>query len=286
MKRIISLFIGILMLVSSLGVFTSCGKAPEFFEIEARLRELVDASYEINDIFFGYGLPVYERVYDPRENTEVIIDEETDTRTYYYEINDKELGRVIAYRSSYIDPYSYAQVVKEKDETRTLLYENGNIFAYALENYVEPHRDFYYSENDPDGYNYVTSQSKYQSISQIKEAAEKVYSMDYLESLYEYQFDGTVVKSGETLTSSTARYMEYEDEDGIITLMMSNTYDPLVKEKRIYDFSTAKIVRPKRKDFVTISIDSYLESKPDERLNVNLTMILQDGVWMLDSGTY
>ena len=64
MKRIISLFIGILMLVSSLTVFTSCGKAPEFFEIEARLRELIDASYEINDIFFGYGLPVYEHIYE------------------------------------------------------------------------------------------------------------------------------------------------------------------------------------------------------------------------------
>ena len=286
MKRIISLFIGILMLVSVLTAFTSCGKAPEFFEIEARLRELVDASYEINDIFFGYGLPVYERVYDPREKTEVIIDEETDIRTYYYEINDKELGRVIAYRSSYIDPYSYVQVVKKKDESRTPVFENGKVFAYELENYVEPHHDFYYSDNDPDGYDYVTAESKYQSIEQIKEAAEKVYSMDYLESLYEYQFDGTVIKSGETLTSSTARYMEYEDEDGIITLMVSNTYDPLVTEKRIYDYSTAKIIRPKRKDFVTISIDSYLESKPDERLNVKLTMILQDGVWMLDSGTY
>lgn len=286
MKRIISLFIGILTLISSLTVFTSCGKAPEFFEIEARLRELIDASYEINDIFFGYGLPVYEHIYDPRETTKVIIDEETDTRTYYYEINDETLGRVIAYRSSYIDPYSYVQVVKEKDETRTLVFENGSVYAYALENYVEPHYDFYYSTNDPEGYDYVTAESNYNSIEEIKAAAEKVYSMDYLGSLYESLFDGTVVKAGTTLTSNTARFMEYEDEDGVVTLMMSNTYEPLVKEKRIYDLSTAKIVRPKRKDFVTISIDSYLESKPNERLNIKLTMILQDGVWMLDSGTY
>ena len=286
MKRIISLFIGILILVSSMTVFTSCGKAPEFYEIEGRLRELIDASYEINDIFFGYGLPVYEHVYDPRETTKFIINEETDTRTYYYEINDETYGRVIAYRSSYIDPYSYVQVVKEKDESRTLVFENGSVYAYALENYVEPHYDFYYRESDPDGYDYISADSKYQTIQQIKAAAEQVYSMDYLESLYESLFDGTVVKSGTTLTSNTARFMEYEDEDGIVTLMMSNTYEPLVKEKRIYDFSTAKIVRPKRKDFVTISIDSYLESKPDERLTIKLTMILQDGVWMLDSGTY
>ena len=274
------------MLATALTAFTSCGKAPEFSEIEARLRELIDASYEINDIFFGYGLPVYERVYDPHETTEVIIDEKTDERTYYYEINDKELGRVIAYRSSYNDPYSYVQVVKEKDEIRTLVFENGSVYAYALENYVEPHYEFYYKKSDPDGYDYISADSKYQTIQQIKAAAEQVYSMDYLESLYESLFDGTVVKSGTTLTSNTARFMEYEDEDGIVTLMMSNTYEPLVKEKRIYDFSTAKIVRPKRKDFVTISIDSYLESNPNERLNIKLTMILQDGVWMLDSGTY
>ena len=68
--------------------------------------------------------------------------------------------------------------------------------------------------------------------------------------------------------------------------MQSNTYEPLVTERRIFDLATAQIVRPKRSDFVTVSVESYLESKPNERVTVKLTMILQDGVWLLDSGTY
>ena len=273
------------MLFGTITLFSSCG-APEFHEIEPRLRELIEESYGINEILFGKGLPVYEHVYDPRETTKVIIDDESGTRTYYYEIDDKTLGRVIAYRSSYADPYAYVQVVKEKDGSRELVYENGTVYAYALENYTEPHYDFYYSAKDPEHYDYVTADSPYQSINGIKDAAQKVYSKDYLDSLYESLFDGTVVQAGTTLTSSTARYMEYADEDGVITLMQSNKYEPLITEKRIFDLSTAKIVRPKRSDFVTIELESYLESTPDDRLAVRLTMILQDGVWLLDSGTY
>ena len=273
------------MLLCSIPLFSSCG-IPEMSTLEPRLRELIDASYEINEVLFGNGLPTYERVYDPRETTKVIIDEETDTRTYYYEINDKTLGRVIAYRSSYGDPYTYVQIVKKKDTARECVFENGKVFAYAIEDYTEPHYDFYYTSGDPEDYDYITEDSPYHSINEIKDAAEKVYSKDYLESLYQSLFDGTVVKAGTTLTSNTARYMEYESEDGLISLMQSNKYEPLVTERRIFDLSTARIVRPKRSDFVTIEVDSYLESSPESHLTVRLSMIQQDGVWLLDSGTY
>lgn len=285
MKRILSAFLCLLMLVP---VFSGCGKAPEYSEIEGRLKELIEQSYAINEIFFGNGLPTYERVVDPRESTEVIVDNENGTRTYYYEIKDETYGRVIAYRSSYANPFTYVQVLREPDSTRTPVYEDAEkkVYAYALEGYVEPHYDFYYSSEDPENYDYITSDSPYKSIAAIKEAAEKVYSKDYLESLYQSLFDGTATQAGTTLTTSSARYYEYTDEDGITTLMQSNTYEPLVTERRIFDFTTAKIIRPKRADFVTISVESYLESKPNERVTVKLTMILQDGVWLLDSGTY
>ena len=48
-----------------LPAFVSCSKPPEYSEIEARFKELVEASYAINDIFFGEGLATYERVYEP-----------------------------------------------------------------------------------------------------------------------------------------------------------------------------------------------------------------------------
>ena len=269
-------------------VISGCSKAPEYSEIEGRLKELIEQSYAINEIFFGNGLPTYERVVDPRESTQVIIDNEKETRTYYYEIDDKVFGRVIAYRSSYANPYEYVQVLRAPDPARTPVYENAEkkAYAYALEGYVEPHYDFYYSSEDPEHYDYITAESPYQSISAIKEAAEKVYSKDYLESLYQSLFDGTAMQTGNTLTTSSARYYEYTDEEGVTTLMQSNTYEPLVTEKRIFDLTTAQIIRPKRADFITISVESYLESKPSERVTVKLTMILQDGTWLLDSGTY
>ena len=110
-------------------IFTSCSKPPEYAEIEARFRELVEASQEINMIFFGEGLPTYERVYDPAMTTQVIIkkdpnDPEKEIRTYYYEIKDKSLGRVIAFRSSYLSPFEYVQVLTSKDTTRTSYYED------------------------------------------------------------------------------------------------------------------------------------------------------------------
>ena len=83
----------------------------------------------------------------------------------------------------------------------------------------------------------------------------------------------------------TARYIEYEDASGTRWFMKSNTYKALVTEKRLYDFSTAKMVRPKNGKYVTIQIESYLESAPENRLTVRLGLRLQNGEWMLDSAT-
>lgn len=361
MKKLIALILTLLMLAASL---TSCGKPPEFSEIEGRLRELIEASYEINALFFGEGLPTYERVSDPKDNMQIlrekdgsrvtyyyelsdtsfgrvvayriatltysfaqilsepdtareaiftdaekgiyvyaadytppenakkpekienIKDEKADTITYYYEFTDATLGRMVAHRTSDVG-YTYVQVQNTPDPTRTAAYENvtDGVYAYELP-YTEPSYDFYYTAGDPHDYDYVRRDAKYYSISQMKEAAEQVYSKDYLAAVYLGVFEGTALNDDENLDHLSARYYEYTNDVGVMSLMKSNTYKPLVTEKRIFDLSTAKIVRPKRKNFVTIEVESYLESTPDRRETVKLTMILQDGVWMLDSGTY
>lgn len=48
------------MLLSCCVFFTSCG-APEIDEIYDRVVELIEASYEVNTVFYGPGLPVYSR---------------------------------------------------------------------------------------------------------------------------------------------------------------------------------------------------------------------------------
>ena len=75
-------------------------------------------------------------------------------------------------------------------------------------------------------------------------------------------------------------------ETDTAALMESNIYEPLISETRYYDFSTAKIVKPGSSKLVNIEVESYVNSKPDERITVRVTMVLQDGEWYLDSGTY
>ena len=295
MKKIISVIICVILLIPT---FSSCSRKPELSALLPRLEELINEAEEVNEILFGEGLPVYEHIEDPMNNlifhTEKTTDEngkEIEISYYYYVVPDSRYEyKIIAFRKSEAptSSYTYVRVVNEPEEKGVLVYkhEKTKIYAYLLEGYIEPEYEYFYTEEDPEDYDYVRAESKYQSISAIKEAAEVVYSKDYLDSLYESLFDGTVVQAGTTLTSNTARYMEYSDEDGSISLMQSNKYEPLVTEKRIYDLSTASIVRPKNGKFVTIELESYLESKPDERLTVRLTMVLQDGEWYLDSGTY
>ncbi len=358
------LLLGVLCLCLTLPLFFSCSKPPEFSEIRDRFCQLVEASYEINGIFFGEGLPTYERVTDPRETTELYVKEATGEKFYYYELQDGTYGRIIAYRlmldrSVYVDPesgvkyfyypiydkdYGKITVVKSSDgkqeyylqmtdapkdgvtadyadeakgvwgyllsdfsynseygEHYTYLQvtdhpvggevepvfadEAESIYCYPLKNYVEPVYESYYNDTDPTDYDYVRMESKYHSINQIKAAAEQVYSKEYLASIYDAQFVGTVAADS-SVSGLFARYMEYTDDMGNMSLMKSNTYKPLISETRLYHFDTAKIVKPANKNFVTVSVDSYLPSNPDSILNVTVTMVLQDGVWMLDCATY
>ncbi len=364
-SSIIRAFCGILGILLLLCSLSSCSKPPEFSEIRERFEELVLASGEINTIFYGVGLPTYERVTDPRETTKTYQKEATGEIFHYYELTDEVYGRVLAYRlflenSVYVDPqsgtkyfyyqifdvtygrimvaksadgekeyylqlldeakqdvipdyidaeqgiygyllsdfsydrnykeesaYAYVQVVSTADSGRTAIYadEAEGIWCYLLPEYKEPVFESYYSEDDPTDYDYVTVDSPYGSIDQIKMAAEAVYSEEYLSSIYNSLFVGTV-GADQSLIGLSARYMEYTDENGSMSLMMSNTYRPLISETRQYLFDTATIIKPANSEFVTIAVDSYLPSKPDEILNVTVTMVLQDGVWLLDQPTY
>ena len=111
-----------------------------------------------------------------------------------------------------------------------------------------------------------------------------MYSKGYLDAIYTTMFVGGT-GNGDA-NEFSARYIEYADGEGNVSLMKSNKYDPLISEVRVFDFDTAEMIKPSNGEFVTISIESYLPSAPQNRLTVKLTMILEDGVWMLDSATY
>ncbi len=302
MKRIITSILAICLLaLTALGA-VSCGRPPKYAEIEARFIELVEASYEINKIIFGEGLPTDARIYDPWQNMKTYErkDENGNVLTnasgkplygYYSFFTDEVYGDMLVYRDGATAPTVYLEVDEglRFGEKRVYLSEQSGLSFYESD-YAPPENIRYYSESDPDNYDYVAQSSAYQSIEQIKMAAEQIYSLDYLnDSVYEWLFTGVVSADEKSnLEGLSARYIEYSnsDEGTAVTLMKSNTYGAIVTETRKFDFSTAKVVKPGSKKLVNIEVETYLESAPEQRVTVKVTMVKVDGVWYLDSGTY
>ena len=61
MKRTVSLLLLLCLLFCAVGLFGCAKKAPKLEEIYDRVVYLVEASYELNVIFYGEGLPYYDR---------------------------------------------------------------------------------------------------------------------------------------------------------------------------------------------------------------------------------
>ena len=214
MKRFLSLFLAATLLLSVAVSFSACGgRAPKIEEIYDRVVELIESSYEINDIFYGQGLPYY----------------------------DRELP---VYKEIYSD--------------------------YTKLGYVEH-------------YNIVSNQAKFRSISGIKYAAEQVYSLALLESsVYPAAFEGVVISDAITgVHSSDARYLESND-DLYILMEEENTHHPA---RLVYDYATMKIVKPSNNERVLVSITAWEEHTPELKLQTRISLVLQNGLWMLDSLT-
>ncbi len=303
-RKVISAALVLCICAASCLSLAGCSNPPEYSEIEGRFIELVEKSYEINKVLFGEGLPTDERIYDPWSNMETYVRRDAEGNElyasngmpllgYYYYAEDEAYGKIIAYKDGYNAEIVYLQVLEKEDESREAVFVNTDKNWYYYEtDYTPAPVDRYYGPTDPVDYDYVSAESEYQTVAQIKVAAEQVYSKDYLEStVYTSLFTGAIVDAGEeiSLAGLSARYIEYMDTvsaDSTTYLMQSNTYKPLITETRVFDFATARVVKPGNAELVNIEIETYLPSLPENRLNVRVTMVLQDGQWYLDSGTY
>lgn len=351
MKKIFVTLICVILIVLSI---TSCSKPPEYSEIEARFRELIEASYDVNELLFGKGLPVYEKVY---ENVfSVWQDKENDKVYYYYELRDENLGSLLGYRVNEVTFYvltddtldaelvdtvsgkkcyridyddseidakdkkvessadaktgetryyytfedsTYGKIYEYRQQKMKYLqklnfakdgeepvYSAGGVYYYPVD-YKEPTYDFYYDEDDPEGYSYVKLDCDFVTVDQIKAYVETVYSADYLSGIYEMLFTGIVISEDYESGKQGARYYTYEDEDGQTWLLSLDDYEITLEKRRIFDFSTAKVVKPGNKDFVNIEIEFYPEGEPDNRDTGVISMVRQaDGKWYLDTPTY
>lgn len=211
MKKIICLALALTALVS----LVSCGaNPPELSEVKDELVGLIEASYEVNEIFFGEGLPTYERG-------------------------------------------------GEYDREYKLYNENDSEFAY---------------------YEYVTQDCGYYFTDQIKWAAEKVYTKEYLDGIYTMAFDGYADDNTGAVT--TARYLDANGWLMQFAFGEKDSFDQLDGKKRRFDFDSMEIVKPYSAGTLNVSVDSYLEGTETERLNIMLHFKKTDEGWRLDSPTY
>ena len=60
MKRTVCLIMATVLLLPMVLSMTACSEPPSLDDVRDRVIALVEASHEINDIFYGKGLPVYE----------------------------------------------------------------------------------------------------------------------------------------------------------------------------------------------------------------------------------
>ncbi|MBQ3056376.1 MAG: hypothetical protein IJC95_02675, partial [Clostridia bacterium] len=113
-KRLIAVIVAIALILVSLGVFLVVrhiknNRPPELESLRPRVIALIDASHEINEIFWGEGLPTHPRVYREyytrvpfylQEDGDhyTFSDAQTDYKLYYYTFTDAEVGDILAYQ--------------------------------------------------------------------------------------------------------------------------------------------------------------------------------------------
>ena len=103
----------------------------------------------------------------------------------------------------------------------------------------------------------------------MKNAAEKVFSRDYLSSVYTVMFEGA--------NDIEPRFAD--NKDGLLTIDIC--YDS-------YDFKTeifteTAVVKEIGADLVRCEVECKINGEPDK---MNISLRRQDGVWLIDSPTY
>ncbi len=272
--------------------FASCSQPPELESVKQTFIDLIEASVEVNEIFFGEGLPTYPRL----EGDGNLIYNEA-YKTYYMFIDDGD--RLIVKYQLPGGEWKFAEK-RSEDPGREEIYKDGDgNFYYEIE-FDDSDYKYVYDENSPENYDYIRLDCGYQNIQSIQKLAEKVYSTAYLKGeewkegdlayggVYSTIFDG--MSLGTEIVY--ARYINDDSNDGFF-LLKSNTFEPYFEEHTTYIYDTMKIIKPSQADLVNIEITANgryidfdsLEIKHGEH-TVTLRFVLENGEWRLDTPTY
>ncbi len=291
-KYIIRAFTLCLILAICAPSFTSCSKPPELESVKDTFVSLIEASVEVNNIFFGEGLPTYPRL---EGDGSLLYDEAS--KTYYMFISDGD--RIIVKYQTEGGDWAFALKTAEAMNMEALYTDSEGNYYYPTE-YDDSDYEYVYNEDSPENYDYVRVDCKYQDLESIMALAESVYSVSYLKGaeweegdmayggVYSAMFDGFALGT----EISYARYRIDDSIDGFF-LLKSNEFDPYFTEHKTYKYDTMKIIKPSRADLVNIEITAvgrYIDYENFEvatgEHTVTLTFVLENGEWRLDTPTY
>lgn len=276
----------ICMAITAILLFSCGSEAPELETVRDDFAALIEASQEINEIFFGKGLPVYERT---TLGGSMSYDEASGVYYIYYD--DPDAGLILKYYDSSEKVNKYLSV-RTPEAGKALddgyVYQKNDQYYYPTE-YKEPEGAAIYDSSSPVYYDYVRDDCEYRSVDDIKAAAEKVYSREYLDAIYPAMFDGY---AEEGIGLIRARYMA--DESGQTTYFLkSNEYKPLFEEQTKYDISTMRVLGKSKRNRVTVELEAegrYLDYDTLEvktgKKKKQLTFVRENGEWRLDTPTY
>jgi len=129
----------------------------------------------------------------------------------------------------------------------------------------------------------VSEEFPYQTVEELKEASEKVFSKDYLENIYVAAFDGYEYSDDENTYTIYARYKN--DDDGKLCYNLANTTFYSLNTE--IDIDSAKVVSgDSNKIKIAVDITTKNSSGENNKNSMNITIVKQEEGWRLDSPTY
>ena len=268
-------------------IMTACAAVscapPKLEEVKDTFTELIESSAEINQILFGEGLSVYG---------DISYDEETET--YYTVYYTKADGKLLAYYDKESGDYRVLRFGKADEGEPTYSDEEKRIYLYPTDLVYVDNADGL--PNEPSDYKFVRLDERYGTMSEIAEAAAKVYSEDYLADVFEVTM-GSLVKddvvADEIFVEKYMEVLDSENEKKYLVRAKSDICPPITTEERFYDYDSMTIARGSRPSYVTVEIRSYGTYVDLDAGKVRvgwsttkISFVKQNGEWRLDSPTY
>ncbi len=170
----------------------------------------------------------------------------------------------------------FVALIEASHQLNVILYGHG-LPVYEYQSALAAHNNMYVFDHSAQR-EYVSPYAKLATEQLIRDAASKVFSMRYVESVMGMMFVGATLGDN-TGTAIAARYSQDES-----WFYQNRFYDPVVTNMRVYDYASMEIVKPSSAEYVNVQIDSYAPGQ--ETMTFTLSFIKEENGWRLDSPTY